>query len=150
VRDVSERPATTVSSPVIFYDGVCGLCDRLTRFVLAHDKSERFRFSALQSPFAEASLAHHGKDSRRLSTLYVLVLDPGRGERLLERSCAVIYILRELGPPWSVLATALSVVPPVAREAGYAVVARSRYRIFGRREACSLPEERWRARFIDH
>ncbi len=150
MRDVSERPATTVSSPVIFYDGVCGLCDRLTRFVLAHDKGERFRFSALQSPFAEASLAHHGKDSRRLSTLYVLVLDPGRGERLLERSCAVIYILRELGSPWSVLATALSVVPPVAREAGYAVVARSRYRIFGRHEACSLPEERWRARFIDH
>ena len=48
---MSERPATAVSSPVIFYDGVCGLCDRLTRFVLAHDKRERFRFSALQSPF---------------------------------------------------------------------------------------------------
>jgi predicted DCC family thiol-disulfide oxidoreductase YuxK len=134
--------------PVILYDGVCGLCNRLNRFVLARDPTGRFRFAALQSTLAGEILARHGRDPRDLDTLY-LVLGHGRpGERLLERSDAVLWILRELGGAWRA-AGLLRAVPRRLRDLGYDLVARTRYRLFGRYDACPLPDPRHRARFLD-
>jgi predicted DCC family thiol-disulfide oxidoreductase YuxK len=135
--------------PIILYDGVCGLCHRLNRFVLARDAAARFRFAALQSPFAAEILTRHGRDPRDLDTVY-LVLGLGRpDERLLRKSDAVLWILRELGWPWRMTA-ALCVLPRTLRDLGYDLVARTRYRLFGRYDACPLPEPRHRARFLDH
>lgn len=133
---------------IVLYDGVCGLCDGLVRFVLPRDRAGRFRFAALQSPVAREILARHGKDPRALDTLYVAVPDGAGSERLLERARAVLHVLRALGAPWS--ATALAApLPTSLLDAGYGVVARHRYRIFGREEACLVPKPEWRDRFID-
>lgn len=141
-----EAPAA--SGPIILYDGVCGLCNRLNRFVLARDAAGRFRFAALQSRVAAEILGRHGRDPRDLDTLY-LVLEPGRpGERLLQKSDAVLWILRELGGGWR-LAGALRVVPRTIRDLAYDLVARSRYRVFGRYDACPVADPRHRARFLD-
>jgi predicted DCC family thiol-disulfide oxidoreductase YuxK len=135
-------------APIILYDGVCGLCHRLNRFVLARDRAERFRFAALQSDLARKILTRHGRDPRDLDTLY-LVLGHGRpDERLLRKSDAALWILRELGGPWRA-AGALRVVPRPLRDVGYDLVARTRYRLFGRYDACPLPDPRHRARFLD-
>ena len=140
------RPAG--DAPLILYDGVCGLCNRLNRFVLARDPSGRFRFAALQSPLAGGILTRHGRDPRDLDTLY-LVLGHGRpDERLLWKSDAVLWILRALGGPWRG-AGALRVVPRGLRDLGYDLVARTRYGLFGRYDACPLPDPRHRARFLD-
>ena len=57
---------------ILFYDGVCGLCNRLNRFVIARDSGEEFRFSALQGPFARQILGRYGKDPGDLDTFYLL------------------------------------------------------------------------------
>ena len=101
-------------APIILYDGVCGLCNRFNRFVLARDPAGRFRFAALQSALAGQILARHGRDPRDLDTLY-LVLGHGRpGERLLRKSDAALWILRELGGPWRASAAA---APPAGGSA---------------------------------
>jgi predicted DCC family thiol-disulfide oxidoreductase YuxK len=145
---VSEAASATAGAPIILYDGVCGLCNRLNRFVLARDPAGRFRFAALQSALAAEVLTRHGRDPRDLDTLY-LVLAPGRPEeRLLRKSDAALWILCELGGAWR-LTGALRVVPRAIRDFGYDLVARTRYRLFGRYETCPVPDPSHRARFLD-
>jgi predicted DCC family thiol-disulfide oxidoreductase YuxK len=140
-------PAVT-DAPIILYDGVCGLCSRLCQFVLARDSAGRFRFATLQGAVAAEILARHGRDPRDLDTLY-LVLAPGQpGERLLRKSDAALWIVRQLGGPWR-LSGALRIVPRAIRDLGYDLVARTRYRLFGRFDTCQLPDPRHRARFLD-
>ena len=146
---MSEPRGATADGPIILYDGVCGLCNRLTRFVLARDRPGRFRFAALQSAFASEILARHGRDPRDLDTLYLVIAHGRPEERLLQKSDAALWILRELGGPWRA-AGALRVVPRWVRDLGYDLVARIRYRLFGRYDSCPLPEPRHRARFLDH
>ena len=145
---IGTAASTTRLAPIILYDGVCGLCNRLNRFVLARDPAGRFRFAMLQGPVAGEILARHGRDPRDLDTLY-LVLDPGRpSERLLRKSDAALWILRELGGGWR-LTGALRIVPRAIRDLGYDLVARTRYRLFGRYDTCPVPDPRHRARFLD-
>lgn len=145
---MSEARPATGDGPIILYDGVCGLCSRLSRFVLARDRAGRFRFAPLQGRLAGEILTRHGRDPRDLDTLY-LVLDSGRPEEhLLRKSDAALWILRELGGPWR-MAGALRVVPPALRDLGYDAVARIRYRLFGRYDSCPVPAPEHRGRFLD-
>jgi predicted DCC family thiol-disulfide oxidoreductase YuxK len=116
------------------------------RFVLRHDRRGRFRFAALQSRFAAEALARHTRDPRRLDTMYLL-LDTGTpNERLLGKSDGLLAVLRELGGFWRVLALA-RVLPLALRDRGYDVLARNRYRWFGRYDACPIPPPDVRQRF---
>lgn len=116
--------------------------------MLARDPAGRFRFAALQSALAREILARHGRDPLDLDTLY-LVLGHGRpDERLLGKSDAALRILRELGGVWRIAAL-LRVLPRWMRDPGYDLVARTRYRLFGRYDTCPLPDPRHRARFLD-
>ena len=133
---------------IVLYDGVCGLCNGLVQFVLPRDRAGRFRFAALQTAAAREILARHGRDPRALDTMYVAVPDGAGGERLLEKSRAVLHVLRALGAPWSASALVARLPTPVL-DAAYRVVARHRYRLFGRTETCLLPRPEWRDRFID-
>jgi predicted DCC family thiol-disulfide oxidoreductase YuxK len=132
---------------ILFYDGVCGLCDRLLRFVMRRDRRGAVRFAALQSAFAVETLARHGKDAGRLDTVYVLVDDGGR-EVVLSEARAILRVLRELGGGWRVFATVAGVLPTALLNVAYRVVARTRYRLFGRYDSCRLPTPEERARFV--
>jgi predicted DCC family thiol-disulfide oxidoreductase YuxK len=83
--------------PILLYDGVCGLCNRLVQFILRRDPDRLFRFAALQSVLAGRILARHGVDAQDLDTVYVVVDYGLRDEELLARSDAVVFILRHLG-----------------------------------------------------
>ena len=140
--------------PIILYDGVCGLCNRLNQFVLRRDREGIFRFASLQSPLAARILAHHGANPQGLDTLYVvlnhdLAKEAQPEERLLPRSDAVIFVLNRLGGIWKVLGFLVRLLPPFLRDWGYRVVARHRYRVFGRFETCMLPSAPDRSKFID-
>jgi predicted DCC family thiol-disulfide oxidoreductase YuxK len=136
------------SNPIVFYDGVCGLCNHLVQFLLKRDKHDRFRFASLQSEFANGLLTRHGVDPHDLDTVYV-VKDHGKSnETLLARSDAILYMLTQLGGVWK-LAVAGRVLPRVFRDAVYKTVARNRYRVFGKHESCMLPEPKHRAKFLD-
>lgn len=138
-----------MESPIFLYDGVCGLCNRMVQFILRHDAKEIFRFAALQSELAGGVLARHGENAADLDTVYVVVNGGSDSESLLKRSEAVIFVLRELGGVWPIAAWILRCFPGRVRDWLYGLMARYRYRVFGRYDVCARPEERVRQRFID-
>jgi predicted DCC family thiol-disulfide oxidoreductase YuxK len=136
-------------NPIILYDGVCGLCNRLVQFLLKHDKSGRLRFASLQSDFAAKVLQRHGIDPKDLDTLHVVENYEQPDERVLQRSDAILRAGRELGGFWSASAAAAKVIPRSLRDVIYRFVARNRYRVFGKYESCMLPDLNQRSRFLD-
>jgi predicted DCC family thiol-disulfide oxidoreductase YuxK len=136
-------------NPIILYDGVCKLCNRFVQSVLKHDSDDRFRFASLQSPFAKTILARHGADSNELDTIYTVLNFDQPNEKLATRSDAAIAILTELGDFWRGLGVFLAILPKWLRDWGYRLIARNRYRIFGKYDQCLLPEERYRHKFLD-
>jgi predicted DCC family thiol-disulfide oxidoreductase YuxK len=137
-----------VGPHIILYDGVCGLCNRLNQFVLKRDRRERFGFAALQSTYATELLARYGRDPRDLDTVYV-VIDAGLPtEQLLSEGRAILRIIEELGGIWKLMAV-FRILPWAVINFFYRRVARNRYRLFGKTDACMLPDPRWKARFLD-
>ena len=135
-------------NPIILYDGVCGLCNRLVQFVLKRDRADYFRFASLQSDMAGTLLRRHDRDPHDLDTVYVVV-DYGQStERLLARSDAILFLLKQLGGVWK-FAMLGKVLPRPLRDALYKLVATNRYRMFGKYESCLLPEPQHRAKFLD-
>lgn len=133
---------------VLFFDGVCGLCDRFVRFILDHDREGRFRFAPLQGATARRELSRFHRDASDLDTVYLLVDAHRAGELLLWRSRAILLVLDELGWPWRAARLA-ACLPTALLDAAYAVIARGRYRVFGRMDRCRVPTAAERSRFID-
>ena len=145
-----EAPAFSAGEGehLLLYDGVCGLCNRVNRFVLRRDRAGTFDFAALQSRTAREVLAPFGVDPGQLRTFYVIAGYRGADPILLERSRAALFVLRTLGGPWKAL-TLLGVLPRTLLDAAYDAVARRRYRLFGRFDVCPLPAPEHRRRFLD-
>jgi predicted DCC family thiol-disulfide oxidoreductase YuxK len=135
-------------SLLVLYDGVCGLCDRLVAMVLRKDRHDRFRFAPLQSALAAEILKRHGLEQSQSDTVY-LVQDYGAaGERLLQKSDAFVAVLQGLGGFWVTEAAIFKLAPRFLRDRLYEAVARNRYRVFGRYEACIVPHPRYRDKFL--
>jgi len=137
------------ANPIILYDGVCGLCNRLVQFLLKHDKEGRLRFASLQSDFAEKVLSRHGIDAKDLDTVQVVENYDQPDERVLQRSDAILRAVRELGGFWSASSSIAQVVPRGLRDLVYRFVATNRYRVFGKYDTCMLPDPNQRSRFLD-
>lgn len=134
---------------IVFYDGICGLCNRLVQFLLKRDRHDRLRFASLQSDFASKVLGRHGIDPRDLDTVHVVENYEQGGERVFNRSDAILRASRELGGLWGVAANIGGLVPRAIRDLFYRFVANNRYRVFGKYETCMLPELKHRAKFLD-
>jgi predicted DCC family thiol-disulfide oxidoreductase YuxK len=144
----SSLLATDVET-IILYDGVCGLCNRFNQFVLRRDTKAVFRFASLQSPLAAAILKRHPGNSQELQTVCV-VLNPNRlEERVLARSDAVIFVLKRLGGLCRIAGRMIGAFPRSVRDWGYSLVARNRYRFFGRYDVCPVPAPNHRERFLE-
>jgi predicted DCC family thiol-disulfide oxidoreductase YuxK len=135
--------------PIIFYDGVCGLCNRLVQFLIKRDKREGLRFASLQSDFAAKVLRRHGIDPADLDTFHLVVNYEQPDERVLNRSDAILRAWSELGGFWKTLAAIAQIIPRALRDLVYRFVARNRYQVFGKYETCMLPDPDQRSRFID-
>ena len=141
----------TASQPVLLFDGECGLCNRLVRLLLRLDDRGRLRFAPLQGVAAQGYLRAHGLATTDFDTL-IFVPDWNRRDRpeFLVRTTGVIAALRAVGGGTArTLAAVLAVFPEKVRDAGYRVVARWRYRVFGPWRDRPLARPEWRARFLD-
>ena len=138
-----------MTHPILLYDGVCGLCNRFVQFILRHDHNAIFRFASLQSPTAASILTRHNASPADLDTLYVVLNHDRPNESLLSRSEAVLFVLKQLKGPYRPTAHLLQLLPKSLRDAAYNTTARHRYRIFGRSETCTLPNDQDRPRFLD-
>jgi len=135
--------------PIIFYDGVCGLCNALVQFLIRRDNRGALRFASLQSDFAAKVLGRHGIDAADLDTVQVVVNYEQPDERVLNRSDAILRACGELGGSWKILAAVARIIPRPLRDLVYRFVARNRYQVFGKYETCLLPEPKQRSRFLD-
>ena len=129
--------------PTILYDGVCVLCSRVVQFVIRHDRAALFRFASMQSEPGRRLLARHGLPLDGWDS-FVLVED---GAAYL-KSTAFLRIMARLSRPWPILAAG-RLVPERLRDQAYDLIARNRYRLFGRRDSCMIPTPEVRARFLE-
>lgn len=134
---------------LILYDGVCGLCNRLVQFVLKRDFGAVFQFASIQSDFGQSLLKAHGKDPDSLETVCVIAGFRTESPVLLSRSRAALFVSEKLGGPWPFLAAIVGILPGRLLDWAYDLVARCRYRIWGRYESCPLPNPLHKSRFID-
>jgi len=137
-------PASVEPSPppILFFDGVCGLCNSFVDFALRHDRKGRVLFAPLQGSTAATHL--DSADTATLDT--VVLLENGR---TYKRSSAIARLLRHLGGIWTIPAWLLWLIPWPLRDLSYRVIAKTRYRLFGRKESCRIPSAEERARFLD-
>lgn len=135
------------SSPVLLYDGTCGLCAESVQFVLKHDRNGTLSFAALDSGFGRAVISRHPELSQVDSMVW---LERARGpavEKPFIRSDAALRVARYLGGAWR-LATVVVIVPRFLRDWLYDLVARHRHRFIPGARPCLVPTPEQRTRFL--
>lgn len=137
----SPKPAPDEADGLILFDGVCVFCSRWVRFVIDRDPDRRFRFAAIQSEAGRALAVRFGIDPEAPQTNAVVW-----GGRIFFKSDAALTVLGMLtaARPLALLKAA----PRVLRDPVYDLIARNRYAVFGRTDACMVPSADDRDRFI--
>lgn len=133
---------------VLLYDGVCGLCNGLVQFMLAQDPAGALRFAPLQGPFAAGVIAQYPALREVDSLVLVETDEAGEATNVRTQADAALALASYLGWPWRIAAV-LRILPSFMLDGAYNLVARYRYRVFGRYDSCPLPSPEVRARFID-
>ncbi len=141
-RNDPAVPTFADDHPIIVFDGECIFCSGWVNFVLRHDRQGRYRFITAQSPLGEALYRHYGLDSRNYETNILI-----EGGSAYLKSGGSLRMAAGLGFPWN-LVSVLRLVPTALRDPLYELVARNRYRIAGRRNACFVPTPEHRSRFL--
>ena len=138
---------------LLLYDGTCGLCHGLVRFLIRRDRRDAIRFAELQSDLGHTLVRRAGGDPDVLDTVYLIddadavALGPENAPlRARVRGRAAIAAIASLGGPWRMM-NAWRIVPRFLLDLGYRLVARVRYRLFGVR-ACELPSPEARQKFL--
>lgn len=133
---------------LVLYDGVCGLCNRLNKFVLLRDTRAIFHFASLQSAAGRTLLQRFGRNTEDWDTFLVVANYRSESPALLSKARAAFFVLKTLdvGWPW---VQVLGVLPNALLNLGYRLLARNRYRLFGRVESCLMPSAEFKERFID-
>lgn len=129
------------NSDIIFFDGICNLCNNWVQWVLKHDRKKRFKFSSLQSSFAENFIS----DPKIKATDSIVFYHKGQFKI---KSKAVLGMLSLMGFPYF-LAAVFLVIPRFISDRVYDWVATHRYQWFGRRESCMIPQEPVKDRFLE-
>jgi predicted DCC family thiol-disulfide oxidoreductase YuxK len=127
---------------LVFFDGVCHLCQGTVQFILKRDRHQRFAFAPLQGETAKQYLSVPPEDLAMPES--VIVWHEGKTR---ERAAAIFYILQNLSWPWSWLSV-FRFVPTFVSDPLYRLVARNRYRWFGRTESCMMPRPEWKQQFL--
>ncbi|MEN8697375.1 MAG: DCC1-like thiol-disulfide oxidoreductase family protein [Bacteroidia bacterium] len=126
---------------VVLFDGVCSLCNASVDFIIRHEKGDKLTFASLQSDVGKAIIEKSGVEVIPDS---ILLYNDGK---LLVESTAVLCIARFLKRPYSWL-NFLSIVPMNIRDTVYRLVARNRYKWFGKRDTCRIPTPQERDKLL--
>ena len=129
-------------SLIILFDGVCKFCNSSVNLIIRHDKRDRFKFAPLQSAAGIALLKRFDLDTEKMDS-FVLIDE----ENVYMKSTAVLRVLRSLGFPYNLLYAGI-VLPAGLRDQLYNWFAKNRYRWFGKKDQCMVPDERVREKFL--
>ncbi len=128
---------------IILFDGVCNLCNSSVQFIIKRDKNDVFRFAALQSEIGEKLVRERGIDTSKVDS--IILIQPEVAYYV--KSDAALRIAKSLSGIWPVLGAFLW-LPSGLRDLIYDLVARNRYRIFGKRDACMVPTPELKEKFL--
>ena len=127
---------------LILFDGICNLCNSSVLFIISHDADQRFSFASLQSDAGQRILSKYGMPASDFdSFVYV------REAKIYDRSTAALHVLNDLGGLWRITCVFI-VIPRPVRDIVYDLIAKYRYRLFGKRDSCMVPTQELVKRFI--
>ena len=129
--------------PVILFDGVCNLCNAFVQFVIRHDPKHNFRFASLQSTFGESIMKRFDLPLNKYGSFILYAND-----KIYTRSTAALMVSKKLNGLLPGM-YAFMIVPAFIRNAVYDLVARNRYKWFGKKESCWLPTPELKGLFVD-
>ncbi len=127
---------------IVLFDGVCNLCNGLVRFIIKRDRNGKFKFTSLQSEIGQQWLLRFGLTKNEFES-FVLI----EGDKYYLKSAAALKMLRGLDGIWKAF-YAFMLVPRPVRDFIYDLIAKSRYKIFGKRDVCMIPTPELKERFL--
>ncbi len=130
--------------PLILFDGVCNLCESTVQFIIRHDERARFRFASLQSNAAQQILARYQYTDDELNSVLLVAND-----QIHRKSRAALRIAKCLDGAWPLLYYLCFWIPPFIADSIYDVIGDRRYKWFGKKDACWIPDDSLQQRFID-
>jgi len=128
---------------IVLFDGVCNLCSSSVQFIISHDKKNQFLFGSLQGKAGREYLQKFNLPENDFNS-FMLV----EGDQLFTRSSGALRMLKHLGGRWQLL-YAFIIIPKFIRDGIYNLVAKNRYKWFGKKEECWIPTPEWKAKFLD-
>lgn len=139
-----KLPKNIEGKKIILFDGVCNLCNQAINTVIDHDKSDIFRYASLQSKWGQKLTAERQIDTSIIDS--IILIDPGKAYYI--KSTAALEIAKDLSGGYSFLKHFL-LFPEGFRNAVYDLIARNRYKWFGKKENCRIPTPELKAKFLD-
>lgn len=128
---------------IILFDGVCNFCNSSVNFIIKHDKNNFFKFAALQSEKGKELLKRYNIESERLGS--IVLIENGKA---FTKSSAALIITKHLNGLYPLLYSFI-IIPPFIRNAVYNLIARNRYKWFGKKESCMIPSEKMKEKFMN-
>lgn len=128
---------------IILFDGYCNLCSGTVNFILKKDRLAKFKFASLQSKSGQELLKRFNLPTEDFESFVYIC-----GEKPYRRSTAALRVFKELGGVWPLLFIFI-VVPPFLRDFIYRLIAKTRYKIFGKTNLCMMPSDQFKNRFIE-
>lgn len=128
---------------IILFDGVCNLCNSTVQFIIERDTKNVFLFSSLQSNFGQEILTRNNLNKNNFDS--IILID---GDKIYQKSDAALRIAKEIKAPWS-LFNHLLFLPKFLRDFGYDLIAKNRYKLFGKQESCWIPTSDLKSKFLD-
>jgi predicted DCC family thiol-disulfide oxidoreductase YuxK len=130
-----------ITDHILLFDGVCNLCNSTVNFIIRIDRRAEIRFASIQSEAGQSLLSNYEISENLDSVVYIA------DNRYYIKSSAILHVLRDIGGGWRVFYS-LMIFPKSLRDYIYDLIARNRYRIFGKRDVCMVPSSEIKKRFI--
>jgi predicted DCC family thiol-disulfide oxidoreductase YuxK len=127
---------------IVLFDGVCNLCNGFVNFIIKRDKKSKIKFAALQSTTAEKILQEKHINTKQFNSVIVVI-----DNNVFTKSSAALMICKELGGVWKLLIV-FTIIPKFIRDFFYNLIAKNRYKFFGKKDVCMIPNKEIVSRFI--
>ena len=127
---------------IVYFDGVCNVCNASVQFIIKRDKKARFKFAPLQGVNGQKILEKLNKDNTEFDTFIL-----SENDKIYQKSTAALRVIKELSGLWPLL-YGFIIIPAFIRDFFYGLIAGNRYRLFGKKESCMVPTPEIKSRFL--
>mgnify|MGYP000090574740 CR=1 FL=1 len=142
MKEKSPKKFNTHLHAIVLFDGYCNFCSRSVRFIHQRDHHDYFRFAGLESEKGQKVLKKYVEEPGAFNSVILI-----ENEKLYTKSTAALKIAKKLSGLWPVLYLFI-VIPKSIRDGVYRLIARNRYKWFGKKETCFMPDENLKKRFL--